>query len=83
MKAHERYLASLITGAQSPLGMEGGRALGDGRGAIWGSSRAGLRGEVAGAGVKHAGNLRYGKWAAYGEFDGHRRKRVLVKIIGE
>jgi secondary thiamine-phosphate synthase enzyme len=31
------------------------------------------------------GRLDFGKWEQilYGEFDGHRRKRVLVKIIGE
>ncbi|HXR76681.1 MAG TPA: secondary thiamine-phosphate synthase enzyme YjbQ [Bryobacteraceae bacterium] len=32
-----------------------------------------------------AGNLDFGPWEQifYGEFDGRRRKRVLVKIIGE
>jgi len=32
-----------------------------------------------------AGNLDLGPWEAvfYGEFDGKRRKRVLIKIIGE
>ena len=32
-----------------------------------------------------AGKLDFGPWEQifYGEFDGHRRKRVLVKIIGE
>jgi len=32
-----------------------------------------------------AGELDFGPWEQifYGEFDGHRRKRVLVKIIGE
>ena len=32
-----------------------------------------------------AGKLDFGTWEQifYGEFDGHRRKRVLVKIIGE
>ena len=32
-----------------------------------------------------AGQLDFGPWEQifYGEFDGHRRKRVLVKIIGE
>jgi secondary thiamine-phosphate synthase enzyme len=32
-----------------------------------------------------AGNLDLGTWERifYGEFDGRRRKRVLVKIIGE
>lgn len=32
-----------------------------------------------------AGNLHFGPWEQifYGEFDGGRRKRVLVKIIGE
>jgi len=32
-----------------------------------------------------AGKLDFGPWERifYGEFDGHRRKRVLVKIIGE
>lgn len=32
-----------------------------------------------------AGRLDFGPWEQifYGEFDGHRRKRVLVKIIGE
>jgi secondary thiamine-phosphate synthase enzyme len=31
------------------------------------------------------GNLDFGPWEQifYGEFDGHRRKRVLVKIIGD
>ena len=31
------------------------------------------------------GRLDFGRWEQifYGEFDGHRRKRVLVKIIGE
>ena len=31
------------------------------------------------------GNLHFGPWEQifYGEFDGHRRKRLLVKIIGE
>ena len=31
------------------------------------------------------GRLHFGTWARifYGEFDGRRRKRVLVKIIGE
>ncbi len=31
------------------------------------------------------GNLDFGPWEAvfYGEFDGQRRKRVLIKIIGE
>jgi thiamine phosphate synthase YjbQ (UPF0047 family) len=31
------------------------------------------------------GNLVFGPWEQifYGEFDGKRRKRVLVKIIGE
>jgi secondary thiamine-phosphate synthase enzyme len=31
------------------------------------------------------GRLHFGPWEQifYGEFDGHRRKRVLVKIIGE
>jgi len=31
------------------------------------------------------GRLDFGPWEQifYGEFDGHRRKRVLVKIIGE
>ena len=31
------------------------------------------------------GTLDFGPWEQifYGEFDGHRRKRVLVKIIGE
>ena len=31
------------------------------------------------------GKLHFGTWEQifYGEFDGHRRKRVLVKIIGE
>ena len=31
------------------------------------------------------GALDFGPWEQifYGEFDGHRRKRVLVKIIGE
>lgn len=32
-----------------------------------------------------AGRLDFGPWEQifYGEFDGHRKKRVLVKIIGE
>ena len=32
-----------------------------------------------------AGKLDFGRWEQifYGEFDGKRRKRVLVKIIGE
>ena len=32
-----------------------------------------------------AGNLHFGPWEQifYGEFDGKRRKRVLIKIIGE
>ena len=32
-----------------------------------------------------AGRLDFGPWEQvfYGEFDGHRRKRVLVKIVGE
>jgi secondary thiamine-phosphate synthase enzyme len=32
-----------------------------------------------------AGKLDFGPWERifYGEFDGHRRKRVLVKVIGE
>jgi secondary thiamine-phosphate synthase enzyme len=32
-----------------------------------------------------AGKLDFGPWEQifYGEFDGHRRKRVLIKIIGE
>ena len=32
-----------------------------------------------------AGRLDFGPWEQiyYGEFDGHRRRRVLVKIIGE
>lgn len=32
-----------------------------------------------------AGKLDFGPWEQifYGEFDGHRRKRVLVKVIGE
>ena len=32
-----------------------------------------------------SGKLHFGTWEQifYGEFDGHRRKRVLVKIIGE
>ena len=31
------------------------------------------------------GRLDFGPWEQifYGEFDGHRRKRVLIKIIGE
>ncbi len=31
------------------------------------------------------GKLHFGPWEQifYGEFDGHRRKRVLIKIIGE
>ena len=33
----------------------------------------------------HGGKLDFGPWEQifYGEFDGRRRKRVLVKIIGE
>ncbi len=32
-----------------------------------------------------AGKLDFGPWEQifYGEFDGHRRKRVLIKVIGE
>lgn len=47
-----------------------------------------LKREVLGRGVVvavTAGNLDFGPWEQifYGEFDGNRRKRVLVKIIGE
>jgi thiamine phosphate synthase YjbQ (UPF0047 family) len=30
-----------------------------------------------------AGKLDFGPWELYREFDGGRRKRVLIKIIGE
>jgi secondary thiamine-phosphate synthase enzyme len=47
-----------------------------------------LKREVLGRSVTVAitgGNLDFGTWEQifYGEFDGRRRKRVLVKIIGE
>jgi len=47
-----------------------------------------LKGQIMGRGVVVAitkGKLEFGPWEQifYGEFDGRRRKRVLVKIIGE
>lgn len=47
-----------------------------------------LKREIMGRGVAVAitnGKLDFGPWEQifYGEFDGRRRKRVLVKIIGE
>ncbi len=62
-------------------------------GAVPPQRRRGQRGrphEAAGDGPRggrgrHGGRLDFGPWEQifYGEFDGRRRKRALVKIIGE
>ena len=69
------------TGARDSLGLSGRRSCTNSTT----SGALGAKSTGSGEGAVTTGKLHFGPWEQifYGEFDGRRKKRVLVKIIGE